>query len=92
MMTREMVIAMLKDLGNDVDFYDDNNNIDVTINDFEGFDENWAEIIRDLDNAEGIDKFIEMLEDECISYEGDMTIIYHFKDFDVTIRDASFEI
>ena len=66
--------------------------LDVTIQDFEGFDKNWREIDRDLDNPEALGAFLEMLEAECSSKEGDFYVTYHFDGFDVEIGYASFDI
>ena len=39
-----------------------------------------------------VDRFEEMLEQECVSYEGDYVIYYHFEGFDVSVRYDSSDI
>ena len=62
MMTLEMVMELLAtaedDLSVDVDSHGD---VDVTVEDFEGFDEDWSEIERDYDEelVDSIEKRLE---------------------------------
>ena len=93
MMTREMMIAAIENLGADASMYEfENGTIDVTLEDFEGFDDNWSEIDREYDNEEAVNAFLEMLEAECSSKEDDFYTIYHFEGFDVQLGYASFDI
>lgn len=93
MMTREKMLATIKALGDDVTIFDEDDYcLDVTIEDFEGFDKNWEEIDRDLDDPEAVQAFLGMLETECSSKEGDFYVTYHFDGFDVEIGYASFDI
>ena len=93
MMTREAMLATIKALGDDVTIFDEDSYcLDVTIEDFEGFNKNWEEIDRDLDNPEAVMAFLEMLGTECSSKEGDFYVTYHFDGFDVEIGYASFDI
>ena len=92
-MTREMMIAAIENLGADASMYDfENGTINVTLEDFEGFDDNWSEIDREYDNEEAVNAFLEMLEAECSSKEDDFYTIYHFEGFDVQLGYASFDI
>ena len=90
------IIAMLEKMGGDVDYRvrKINNNkpeLVITIDDFEGFDDDWSEVMRDYDEeAEGT--LIEWLEEHCISEEGDLYSYYHFEDFDVQLGYTSFDI
>jgi len=93
MMTREMIIQEVKALGDDATacrLY--NGDINITIEDFEGFDEDYCEIDRELDNEDAVDAFIEKLEQECVSHDGDYYNYYHFEGFDVIVGYASFDI
>ena len=43
-------------------------------------------------DEEAVDAFLEMLDAQCVSHEGDYYVTYHFKGFDVQIGYASFDI
>ena len=92
-MTREMMLAAIEALGNDASLWDEEDYcLDVTIEDFAGFDEDWCEVEREYDNEEAVDAFLEMLDTQCVSREGDFYVTYHFNGFDVQIGFASFDI
>ena len=93
MMTREMMIAAIKALGADASLWEcSDGTLDVTIEDFEGFDDDWSEIDREYDDEEAVDAFLEMLEAECLSSEGDFYEDYQFDGFVVRLGYASFDI
>lgn len=92
MMNYEMMVKEIKGLGEDAFLYEYDDELDVTLNDFEGFDEDWEEIDRDYDNEEAVNAFLEMLERECESKEGDFYVTYHFNGFNVKIGYGSFDI
>ena len=93
MMTREMMLAAIDALDRDASLWNrEDYCLDVTIENFDGYDENWSEIDRAYDDEEAVGAFIEMLDRECISCEGNYYTIYHFDDFDVRLGYASFDI
>lgn len=93
MMTYEMMVAAIEALGADAFLWEHSDGmLDVTIEDFEGFDDDWSEVDREYDDGEAVDAFLEMLEAECSSREGDFYVVYHFEGFDVRIGYASFDI
>ena len=92
MMSYEMMVAEIEALGDDVDMFEIDEVLHVTFEDFEGFDDEWEEIFRDYDDEEAVDAFLEMLERECVSHEGDFYVTYHFEGFDVQIGYASYDI
>lgn len=93
MMSREMMLAAIEALGADADLFDaEDYCLDVTLEDFEGFDDDWSEVFRDYDDPEAVERFEEMLEAECSSQEGDFYVVYHFEGFDVRLGYASFDI
>lgn len=93
MMTREMMVAAIEALGADASLWERSDGLlDVTFEDFEGFDEDWSEIDREYDDEEAVDAFLEMLDRECVSREGDFYVTYHFEGFDVQVGYASFDI
>lgn len=89
-MTKEMVMAMLatiKDISIDDD-YDDM--IAVTIEDFEGFDEHWHEILVDVDDS--VEYMEVWLAEHCISQCHDYYSEYEFDGFTVQVGCASMDI
>ena len=97
MMTLEQMEAALEALGNDVSYgvaEDEDGQVwvCVTLQDFEGFDENWREVMRRYDDPKAVERFLDMLESECVSQEGDFYVEYHFDGFSVEVGNASFDI
>ena len=93
MMTREMMLTAIEALGADASLWDEKDYcLDVTLEDFEGFDADWSEVDREYDDEEAVEAFLEMLEAECSSREGDFYVVYHFEGFDVRLGYASFDI
>ena len=92
-MTFENVCAMLDALENDC-WYElrDGNLLNVTFNDFEGFDENWSEIMRDYDDPEGVEKFLDQLAQNAAFIDGSLYHTYYFDNFSVKIGYTSFDI
>ena len=92
MMTFEMMIAAIEALGNDA-FYDVvDEEINITLNDFAGFDEDYCEIMRDYDNEQAVENFLKMLANECISFKDNFYKDYKFNGFTVNLGYASFDI
>lgn len=92
----EIIIAMLEKMGEDVDYRvreieGEKPELVITIDDFEGFDENWSEVMRDYD-VDAEEALIDWLEEHCISEEGDFYSYYHFEDFDVQLGYSSYDI
>ena len=64
----------------------------LTLEDFEGFDDDWNEVEREYDNEEAVDALLEWLEDNCIDKTERLYIHYVFPDFQVALGYASFDI
>lgn len=93
MMTKEKMISIIEDLGNDASLWENpNGTLEITLQDFEGFDDEWNEVDREYDNQNKIDEFFKILDTECISKERDFYTTYHFKNFNVEIGYASYDI
>lgn len=92
MMSLEMVLELLASAGDDlmVEVYGDE--VSVVVEDFVGFDEDWSEVERDLDDADLVDSVEEQLSAECVSEDGDFYHYYHFDGFSVCWGYASFEV
>lgn len=92
MMTHEMVLELLATLGDDVDVYvRQDGDVRVTVQDFEGFDDDWSEIEREFDE-DAVDAVEEHLEAEASSVEGDFYRYYHFDGFTVVWGYASMDV
>ena len=92
MMTFEMMIAAIEALGNDAYYDVVDDVINVTLNDFAGFDEDYCEIMRDYDNEQAVENFLKMLAKECISFKDKFYKDYKFDGFIVSLGYASFDI
>ena len=65
--------------------------IALTIEDFDGFDEDWCEQFRDYDE-DAVDALLEWLEEHALSVDGDFYTYYQFEDFEVRVGYASYDI
>lgn len=94
MMTREMVMELLATAGDDLSIweYSDGVRISVTVEDFEGFEEDGTEVYRDLDNEDLVDSIEEQLEVSALSVSGDFYRYFEFDGFTVVWGCASFDI
>ena len=90
-MTKEMVMKMIKGLGEDVsvDCYEDK--IKVKIHDFLGFDEKWSEIYSDKLDNDKIKAFEDTLKKECVGYKKGCYSpdVYTLEEFSVEISYSS---
>ena len=92
----EMIIAMLEKMGEDVDYYvrelhNEKPELVITVDDFEGFDENWSEIMREYD-VKAVRALIVWLEEHCISKDYDLYYDFQFEEFDVQLGYTSYDI
>lgn len=88
----ELVMAMLEQVEDvSVDVWEDGKEIIVTVEDFDGFDEEWCEIFRDYDE-EKVDALEEWLEEHCEREHGDFYRYYEFDGFSVQWGYASMDI
>ena len=92
-MTMEKMKEQLLALCEDISFweYTNENKLDVTVEDFEGFDEDWNEVFADIDD-DAVDEMIKWLESHCDSHEGDFYHYYTFSDLVVCLGWASYDI
>jgi hypothetical protein len=91
MTTLEMIIAQIEALGEFASYYTRGSRVCVTIEDFEGYDEDWCEVDAELDE-DAVDAFVEWLEEECDSHDGDYYHYYQFGDIEVELGYASMDI
>ena len=64
----------------------------LTLEDFEGFNENWHEVEREYDNEEAINALLDWLETNCTEQREDFYTYYEFSDFQVIVGYSSFDI
>ena len=91
-MTIEMIIAQLDHISADSWYDVTDNHIDLTINDFEGFDEHWSEVDRELVDEDAVDEVLEWLEENADFSEGDLYEYYYFGEIIVEVGYTSFDI
>lgn len=91
-MTIETIIAQLDRISADSDYGISDNHIDLTIDDFEGFDEDWSEIYRELVDADAVEEVLDWLEASADYVDGDFYYYYHFGDIVVELGYTSFDI
>lgn len=91
-MTINNITAQLDRISAD-SWYDVNGNrIDLTINDFEGFDKNWREIEREFVDADAVENVLEWLKVNADRVDGDFYRYYHFGDIMVKVEYTSYDI
>lgn len=91
-MTREMVLELLATLGADVDVYERmDGTVRVTVQDCDGFDEEWSEIDHDYDE-DAVDAVYERLEAEASEVSGDFYRYFQFDGFTVVWGYASMDV
>ena len=84
---------MVDACGNDVTLYHGTNkNYRITLEDFEGFDEHWHEIMREYDNEAAVNALLDWLETNCTEQREDFYTYYIFPDFQVIVGYSSFDI
>lgn len=90
----QILINKLNQLGADVYYSFDEKEqcLDITFNDFDGFDEDWSEVMREYDNPNLVDEVIDFLDKHCLSQEGDFYHYYNFGDFVAQVGYTSFDI
>ena len=92
----EIIIAMLEKMSEDVEYYvceveEEKPELVITVDDFEGFDEDWSEIMREYDE-DAVSALIDWLEEHCISEDGDLYYEFHFEEFNVQLGYSSYDI
>ena len=91
-MTIENITAQLDRISPDSWYNVNDNHIDLTIDDFEGFDENWSEVEREFVDEEAVEEVLDWLEENADCVDGDFYHFYHFGDIVVEVGYTSFDI
>lgn len=90
-MKRTEVIALLNTYEDVAVYEQSNGNIRATVLDFDGFDEDWNEVMLDYDE-DAIDEMQERLYQAANEVEPGFSTCYHFDGFTVTVDWASDDI
>ena len=91
-MTIETITAQLDRISEDSWYDIDDNRISLTIDDFEGFDDNWHEIDREFVDADAVEEVLDWLEESADYVDGDFYYYYHFGDIVVELGYTSYDI
>lgn len=89
---KNIILNKVKELESDITMFDFDNTINLTIDDLEGFDEDWSEVERELENSNGVNEFLEFLANTCKSMEQDFYTTYNYDGFNVVVGYSSFDI
>ena len=92
MMTMEMITAQLDRALEDVSYEVHEDYIDLTIEDFGGYDKHWREIEREFVDEDAVDEVLDWLEEHADKVEGDFYRYYYFGEIVVKMGYASFDI
>lgn len=90
------LLEMLKKLGDDVsvdlfEYDDEDDTLRITVEDFEGFDKDYCEKMREYD-ADAVKVVVDWLEEHCTSKEDCYSMYYYFEGFEVCFGYASYDI
>ena len=90
----EMMRMMKKlEAAGDIDVRNTKYGYVVTINDFDGFDDDWNEVDREFVLPDLLDKLLDMLASEAYEIAEDgLCKIYRFEDFYVRVEYESYDI
>lgn len=92
MMFYEEIVELLESAGADLSVDYEADEIEVLVEDFVGFDEEYCEIFRTLDDEDLIDSIESQLEESALSVSGDYYRYFKFDGFSVCWGYASFDI
>ena len=90
--TIETIITQLNRISADSWYSVADNHIDLTIDDFEGFDEDGSEVDREFIDADIVEEVLEWLEENADSVDDDYYCYYYFGDIVVEVGYTSFDI
>ena len=91
-MTIELITAQLDRISADSCYDVTDNYIELTIDDFDGFDEDWNEIDREFVDEDLVDEILEWLEKNADYVDRDFYHYYHFGEIVVEVGYSSFDI
>jgi hypothetical protein len=91
-MTIETITAQLNRISADSYYTVKDNRIDLTIDDFEGFDDDWCEVDREFVDADAVEEVLQWLEENADCVDSNFYRHYHFGDIVVEVDYTSYDI
>lgn len=91
-MTIETITTQLDRISADSYYTVNGNRIDLTIEDFAGFDDDWCEVDRELVDEDVVEEVLEWLEENADYVDYDYYRYYHFGDIVVEVGYTSYDI
>ena len=91
-MTIEKITAQLDRISADSYYHVTGNRICLTIDDFDGFDENWNEVYREFVDEDAVEEVLGWLKENADCVDGDFYRYYHFGEIVVEVGYTSFDI
>ncbi len=88
----ETLMTLIDACGNDADCYEIHGIVYLTLHDFDGFNDDWDEIMRDYDNPNAVNALLDWLDTHCVSQNGNLYTDYFFDGFAVQLGYTSFDI
>lgn len=89
----EEIVARAEALGEDIFVATSENAIYLTVNDFEGFNADWEEVMRDLDNEQGVQELLGYVATNALEADTDTLYKrYEFEGFSVIVGYGSYDI
>ena len=86
------ITTQLDRISEDSWYYVNGNRIGLTINDFEGFDDDWDEVDREFVDEGAVEEVLDWLKENADYVDGDYYRYYHFGDIVVIVGYTSFDI
>ena len=89
----EEIVARAEALGEDIFVTTTENTVRLTVNDFEGFNADWEEVMRDLDDEQGVQELLEYISTNSLgTCTNGLRKVYDFEGFTVTVGYESYDI
>ena len=89
----EEIVARAEALDEDIFVMESDNTIRLTVNDFEGFNTDWEEVMRDLDDEQGVQELLEYIATNALeAYTDTLYKTYAFEGFSVIVGYGSYDI
>ena len=92
MMTYEMVMDLLATAEDDLSVWEYGDSVSVTVEDFEGFDSDWSEVERELEDEDLVAEVFEALSEGALSVEEGFYTTFFFEGFSLSWGYASYDI
>ena len=96
MTTIEMLTKKFDTIAKDAGYFviddEEEKKIHLTIEDFDGFDDDWCEIDREFEDPKAVDEVLDWLEENADRVVDDYYTEYYFDDVEVIVGYSSYDI